>query len=171
MTSRFCWVLVVIKKGIYMSRSVVSILVFSLALTASVTASERETANMRAPNLPKYQQECSACHIAYPPSMLPATSWARVMASLDKHYGTNASLDAVSVAELSRWLQAQAGKSERKSENPPQDRITKSAWFVREHDEVSSAVWKRIGSASNCVACHSGAASGNFGEHDVRIPK
>jgi hypothetical protein len=56
---------------------------------------------------------------------------------------------------------------------PPGNRITKSAWFVRQHDEVSASVYKRtaVGSASNCAACHPRAADGNFDEHDVRIPK
>lgn len=31
------------------------------------------------PLLPKYQQECSSCHVAYPPDMLPAASWQRLM--------------------------------------------------------------------------------------------
>ena len=30
------------------------------------------------PLLPKYQQECAACHVAYPPGMLPADSWQRL---------------------------------------------------------------------------------------------
>ena len=47
----------------------------------------------RTPLLPKYQQECAACHVAYPPGMLPAASWQRVMGNLSHHYGTDASLD------------------------------------------------------------------------------
>jgi hypothetical protein len=32
-------------------------------------------------NTPKaYAQECTACHIAYPPGMLPKQSWQRIMA-------------------------------------------------------------------------------------------
>ena len=74
--------------------------------------------------LPKYQQECVACHVAYPPGMLPAGSWKRIMGSLDKHFGTDASLDEASVREISGWLQTHAGTYKRVSEEPPQDRIT-----------------------------------------------
>jgi hypothetical protein len=113
--------------------------------------------------------------MAYPPGLLPAASWQRLMGSLGKHFGTDASLDAASVREISGWLKSNAGTYKRVSEEPPQDRITQSAWFLRKHraDEVSPAVWKRasVGSASNCVACHAGAAQGNFNEHDVKIPK
>jgi mono/diheme cytochrome c family protein len=156
-----------------MSRFVSFILMGFLLLSVGLGAAHAQSDASRAASLPKYQQECSACHIAYPAGMLPATSWARVMGSLDKHYGTDASLDAASVAEISSWLKPRAGTLRRVSEDPPQDRITKSPWFVRQHNEVSSAVWKRasIGSASNCAACHTGAAKGNFNEDDVRIPK
>jgi hypothetical protein len=127
----------------------------------------------RAPLLPKYQQECSSCHIAYPPRMLSSASWQRLTNNLPHHFGTDASLDEASVKELSAWLTEHAGTSKRVQSDPPEDRITRSAWFVREHDEVPAATWKRtaIKSASNCAACHSRADQGDFNEHDVRIPR
>ena len=125
--------------------------------------------------LPKYQQECAACHIAYPAGMLPSGSWSRLMGNLSKHYGTDASLDEASVREIGNWLGANAGTYKRVSEMPPQDRITKSAWFMRKHrdGEVPAGVWARasVGSASNCIACHGGAAQGNFNERDIKIPR
>jgi hypothetical protein len=127
----------------------------------------------RVPLLPKYQEECAACHVAYPPGMLPQASWQRIMNNLPRHYGTDASLDAATVRELSSWLDANAGTYKRVAEAPPQDRITRSAWFIRKHDEVSESVWKRpsVKSASNCIACHTQANQGVFNEHDVRIPR
>jgi hypothetical protein len=105
--------------------------------------------------------------------MLPAASWERLMGGLHKHFGTDASLDEASTREIGAWLKSGAGTFRRVREEPPQDRISKSNWFVRQHDEVSSSVWKRasVGSASNCNACHAGAAKGNFNEHEVHIPK
>ncbi|MBU3739987.1 MAG: cytochrome C, partial [Rhodoferax sp.] len=125
--------------------------------------------------LPRYQQECAACHIAYPPALLPAASWQRLMGSLDRHFGTDASLDAASVRDLTRWLTQNAGSYRRVSEPPPQDRITRSAWFVRQHGghEVPADVWKRaaVGSPANCAACHTRADQGRFDEREIRIPK
>ena len=95
----------------------------------------------RVPLLPQYRQECSACHVAYPPGMLPAASWQRVMGNLQNHYGTDASLDAATIQALSGWLKAHAGTYKRVSAPPPEDRITRSAWFIREHDEVAADVW------------------------------
>lgn len=63
--------------------------------------------------LPIYKQECAACHMAYPPAFLPAASWLHVMGSLDWHYGSDASLDAATVQQISRWLQTEAGSYKR----------------------------------------------------------
>lgn len=122
--------------------------------------------------LPAYQQECASCHTAYPPGMLPATSWNRVMSNLNKHYGADASLDPATVNELSTWLAANAGTYKRVREEPPQDRLTLSAWFVGKHREVSAPAWKRpaVKSAANCAACHPQADKGDFNEHSIRIP-
>ncbi|MGB4117813.1 MAG: diheme cytochrome c [Polaromonas sp.] len=123
----------------------------------------------------KYKVECAACHMPYQPGMLPAGSWRRIMTGLGKHYGTDASLDAANLREIGTWLQANAGTYKRVSEEPPQDRITQSAWFLRKHNarEVAPEVWKRasVGSASNCVACHANAATGSFSERDIKIPR
>jgi hypothetical protein len=123
--------------------------------------------------LPKYQQECAACHVAYPPGMLPDASWRRLLNDLPRHYGTDASLDAATVTELATWLGANAGTSRRVRESPPEDRITRSAWFMRQHDDVPAAVWRRatVKSTANCTACHTRADQGDFNEHTVRIPR
>lgn len=126
--------------------------------------------------LPAYHAECAACHMAYPPGMLPAASWQRLMHSLPKHFGSDASVDAATLKQLSEHLAANAStfkKVARDPSPPPEDRISRAPWFVREHDEVDPAVWKRraVGSASNCAACHVNAAQGSFSEREIRIPK
>lgn len=148
----------------------------ALFITCGVLLSAHgENSGPTAPLLPKYQQECAACHLAFPASMLPAGSWAHLMGNLSKHYGTDASLDEASVREISGWLKSNEGTYKRVNEMPPQDRITKSAWFLRKHrdGEVPAGVWARasVGSPSNCAACHTHAAQGNFNERDVKIPK
>jgi hypothetical protein len=123
------------------------------------------------PLLPRYAQECSACHLAYPPRMLPAASWQRLMSGLSQHYGSDASLDPASVTELSAWLAANAGSGRRVGTAAvPEDRITRSTWFIREHDEVPAATWKlaAVKSPANCQACH---PQGVFDERHVRIPR
>lgn len=127
----------------------------------------------RVPLLPKYRQECAACHVPYPPGLLPAASWQRLMDNLPNHFGTDASLDAATVRELAGWLDAHAATGKRAAEPPPQDRITRSTWFVREHREVAPASWKlpAVKSPANCSACHQQADQGDFNERNVRIPR
>jgi nitrate/TMAO reductase-like tetraheme cytochrome c subunit len=122
--------------------------------------------------LPAYQQECASCHLAYPAGLLPARSWARIMSGLDKHFGTDATLDAATTQQISAWLQTHAGSYKRVSEAPPQDRITRSAWFERKHRKLPAAVWQHssVKSAANCAACHTGAAQGDFDDDRLRMP-
>lgn len=121
----------------------------------------------------KFQQECSSCHIAYAPGLLPAESWRKMMAGLDKHFGSDASLEAQDNQEITAFLVKNS--SNRWSAPTSPLRITESAWFKRKHDahEISPSVWKnpQVKSPANCSACHKQAERGNFNEHDIRIPR
>ena len=119
-----------------------------------------------------YVQECAACHTAYPPGMLPAHSWQRVMGGLERHFGTDASLDPATVQQLARWLQAHAGTYKRVAEEPPEDRITRSAWFVRKHRDIAPGVWvlPSVKAAANCAACHTGTEQGIYDDDRLHIP-
>lgn len=121
----------------------------------------------------KWQAECGSCHVAYPPQLLPAASWQRIMNGLDRHFGTDASVDAKTADEIGAFLVANAARGERARRAGDQLRITETAWFRHEHDEVSSAAWKnpKVKSAANCAACHGGAERGNYSEHSVRMPR
>ena len=143
----------------------ISMLLLSSAIDA---ADARKT-----PPPPVYLAECAACHAAFLPRMLPATSWQRLMRTLPQHFGTDASLDATTAKEIEAWLVGNAAAAKRVVETPPEDRISRSRWFTRQHDEISSATWQRpaIKSRSNCSACHRTSDQGVFDEHDVRIPK
>ena len=75
--------------------------------------------------------------------------------------------------QIGTWLEAHASTYKRVREQPPQDRITRSAWFERKHRELDAAVWQRtsVGSRANCMACHTRADRGDFDDDRVRIPK
>ncbi|SCK50994.1 Dihaem cytochrome c [Variovorax sp. HW608] len=145
----------------------------AVALLGAQVWADEGARSARVPLLPKYTQECAACHIAYPPGLMPAASWQRVTANLPRHYGTDALLDPATVSALADWLTANAARDGRRSEPPPDDRITRSAWFIRKHREVAAATWKlpSVRSAANCAACHTQADQGDFNEHHVRIPR
>jgi mono/diheme cytochrome c family protein len=119
-----------------------------------------------------YEAECASCHMAYPPGLLGQKNWQSTMAGLDKHFGTDASLDAKTQSEITQWLIKNAATRAKYAAFAPENRITKTAWFIRKHDEVGVDVWKRAGikSPANCAACHADAAKGDFEEDRVRIP-
>lgn len=121
---------------------------------------------------PAFAQECASCHLAYPPALLPAASWQRIMGGLDKHYGSDASLDTATTRQLTDWLRTHAGTYRKVREAPPQDRITRSAWFEREHRKIPAAVWAlpSVKSPAQCAACHTGAERGDFDDDRLRYP-
>lgn len=120
-----------------------------------------------------WKAECSSCHMAYPPRLLPTDSWRALMGGLSDHFGTDASLDQETVDRILPLLEQYAGRRRSQAGTGLVLRITDTRWFRHEHDEVGSAVWKRpaVGSPSNCMACHAGAEQGDFDEDAVRIPR
>lgn len=147
-------------------------------LSAALAASLAQAASAGASKLPlppgsgqaAYRSECGGCHLAYPPQLLSAQSWSRLMAGLSRHFGSDASLDAATAATIGAYLQANAGSPRRFGTGA--DRISATRWFRHEHDEVPAAVWTSpaVGSAANCGACHTGAERGDYGERTLRLP-
>ena len=130
-----------------------------------------------------YKEECSSCHLAYPPSLLPQKSWKKIMANLENHFDENAELDSKTNLEISSFLSryslgARSGKYSRKMlrnfpVNKTPTRITQLPYFIRKHDEVPKRMVidnPKVRSFSLCDKCHRGAEKGNFNEHQVKIP-
>lgn len=119
-----------------------------------------------------YAEECGSCHAAYPARLLRSADWAVVLATLERHYGVDAALDAAALASVATQLGVDnpiASASTTKAA----PRITQQGWFREEHDEISSQLFRSpaVRSAANCAACHANAERGEFDEHSVRIPR
>lgn len=153
--------------------AVAALVASSLTAYAKYNGEDRGRPVMPAQSNAKWQAECSGCHLAFPPGLLPAASWQKVMTGLDKHFGTDASLSGADTQEITRYLVSHA--SNRWTANTAPLKITDSEWFKSKHraGEINPAVWKResVKSTSNCLACHRGAEQGDFDEDNVRIPK
>lgn len=144
-------------------------LLLALLLAMPVSASKLAMPS----DAPKsYEAECASCHMAYPPGLLGQKNWQNIMSGLNKHFGVDASLDVKTQTQITAWLLKNAATKHQYSEFAPGNRITKSAWFIHEHDEVSADVWKRAGvkSPANCAACHLDVAKGVFDEDHIQIP-
>jgi hypothetical protein len=143
----------------------------------------KSQADFNAVTNPKYKAECASCHMAYLPGLLPAKSWETMMSTLDKHFGENAELDAKTQKEITDFLVQNSADKVRTKRGDKMIaglnkgtivlRISETDYFKRKHDELNSNIYKRksIGSAANCIACHSGAERGDFSEDNVVIPK
>jgi nitrate/TMAO reductase-like tetraheme cytochrome c subunit len=131
-----------------MKRVAVLLLVFGMNLAHA------EAGKLSAPNNAKWKQECGACHDAYPPEFLTAANWRELMATLDKHFGASAVLDAKVNKEILRYLETNAGSGDRYS--AASLRITETPWFKHDHRVINPKEWTnpQVKSRSNCSACH-----------------
>ncbi|MDP1611768.1 MAG: diheme cytochrome c [Sulfuritalea sp.] len=127
-------------------------------------------------NNPVVKEECGSCHLAFAPSMLPASSWQRMMANLKNHFGDDATVDAQTAAAITDYLVANAADQggRRYSDklvrgmtgaNAPL-RITELPKWMSEHRKVPDWEWKHkdVRTKSNCTACHADAELGYYNE-------
>ena len=152
---------------------------------ASVASGALADSSRYAADDPRWRAECGSCHVAFPPALLTAPAWRQVMGALDRHYGTDASLDAAAAREIAAFLERNAGDARRGAPpavatmaagapaSPPLPRLADSPWFAREHRKIPASTIARpdVGSLANCGACHPAADRGDFSERAVRVPR
>lgn len=129
-------------------------------------ASTAEGASVRPVTDSLVKKECGACHMAFAPTFLPVESWEKIVTTLDNHFGEDASLDAEPLAKIAAYLKTNAGRGHVDPATPPL-RITELKGFRSRHSE-GEVSWLRkkrnVKSMANCVACHSDAERGYFGD-------
>lgn len=134
--------------------------------------------------LPKnftWELECSSCHMAFHPSLLPAKSWGAIMSGLGQHFGEDASLDATATKEITDYLvshsaetwDSQAANRFRNIDPAHPLEITATQFWTRMHHDISPTIFssKAVGAKQNCSACHQDAASGMFAPQSISIPQ
>ena len=124
---------------------------------------------------PTVKKECGACHMLYPPGLLPARSWTKMMSGLSVHFGENAELDDTMHKTITDYLVANAadagGRQNKMLRNVRGDttpeRITELPYWKRKHERkgrIAPESLKRRGakSSADCKACHTRAEAGDF---------
>jgi hypothetical protein len=144
--------------------------VIAVALCAAAATPAQQSPSERTTTA--WRNECGGCHVAFPARLLTAADWRVVMGGLDRHYGSDASIDAALASDIGRYLEAGAGRRSG-GDDAGLPRITTGRWFVKEHRKVPAGTFAspKVKSAVNCAACHPNAAQGDFDDDDIRIPR
>ncbi|MBU6497525.1 MAG: hypothetical protein KGJ41_16590 [Rhodospirillales bacterium] len=111
------------------------------------------------------RRECSACHVLYPPELLPARSWQALTSHLSTHFGEDASLDAPTTAAITKYLVDHAADSRYGSRDvmwhlsPTQtpQRITDMPFWRSIHRRLLQpgvGTGPGIRTAADCARCH-----------------
>jgi len=130
-----------------------------------------------------YAEECSACHFAYQPGLMPARSWQEIMVNLADHFDENAELEAADQKILTDYLTKNAAefsnykRSVKIMRSLPKDktplRIIEIPYMVSKHDELTTdmvAKNPKVKSLSYCDKCHTKAITGSYSEDDIVVP-
>lgn len=130
---------------------------------------------------PVYADECTACHMAYHPSLMSGENWRLLMASLDDHFGEDASLSEATTTQLTEWLAQHSAETTdskpahvfRKTAKDAPFTVSKSPFWKKRHKGIDDAVFtaKPVFSRANCAACHADAETGRFYPGNISIPK
>lgn len=104
-----------------------------------------------------YLENCSSCHIALPPAVLPIQTWKQILLD-SQHYGVQLK-PLVDPPRLLVWNYLQNfSRPLNKGEETPY-RVSESRYFKALHPKVKLPQPLKI---SSCVSCHPSAAEYNF---------
>jgi hypothetical protein len=147
-------------------------IVLALLVTAGSTATRADD-RIAPVSDPTVRRECGSCHMAFPPGLLPARSWSRLVEDRGDHFGEDLALPAATAELIAGYLVANAGDTASRGlarkymrwigpDGTPL-RITENPAFLRKHPFPGST-WRdpKVVTKSNCLACHADAAQGAF---------
>ncbi|MRI58596.1 MAG: hypothetical protein C6H99_03705 [Epsilonproteobacteria bacterium] len=127
-------------------------------------------------------EECGSCHTLYPPFLLPARSWQKMMANLEDHFGDDASLDEPTRKSIENFLTQRSAEfstkeaavyilSSLKSATPLA--ITETPYWKAKHAQIDDTIFtsKKVRSKANCKACHTHIEKGLIEDDQITLPK
>lgn len=105
-----------------------------------------------------YIQNCSTCHLAVPPAVLPTQTWKNLLED-SQHYGAQQYQPLLDPTRILVWRYlATFSRPLEKDEEIPY-RVNDSRFFNALHPRVKLSRPVRL---SSCVTCHPGANNYNF---------
>jgi len=130
-----------------------------------------------------WRENCTECHFAFHPSLLPARSWQKIFDTQHEHFGDDLDLGEDTLAELLKFHldnAAEQGATEPARKilyyTPRDDtplRITETLYWKRKHRDIDDTYWKHdsVKSRGNCSACHLDAKQGTYEDSAMRLPR
>jgi cytochrome b len=142
-------------------------------------AQARARASAAKPAATRWTKECSGCHLAYSPALLPQRSWERMLREQDQHFGEDLSLPPAAVKALvaeasahhaATWAAWKLAASAPPAEAP--QRITELRFWRHAHRNLPDSAFKAPVSSGrhDCESCHLDAASGIFQPRMIQKP-
>ncbi len=126
-----------------------------------------------------FQSECADCHELYSPSLLPASSWEKMMNELDNHFGEDASLDIETTKNIAAYLRkysAENWDSEASNnfmivDNKAPYKISETPFWKERHKNIDENLFKTkpVKGKGNCSACHADAELGYFHDKNIKF--
>lgn len=130
-----------------------------------------------------YIKECGSCHFPYQPGLLPANSWNKMMVNLDKHFGTDASLYPEDLQTLSKYLNDNSAEKNMQYKRSNRivsslrngqiaESISTTPYIIEKHKDIRKDLITQadVKGLFNCMACHTTADKGIYGERAIKIP-
>jgi cytochrome b len=125
-------------------------------------------------------KECSGCHLAYAPALLPMRSWQRTIDEQDRHFGEDLGLSPAIADRLlaqargspiPSWHAWKLANSVPATQTPLE--ISTTPHFRAAHAVLPDNAFRAPVSAGKhqCEACHLDAGSGIFHPRMIRMPK
>ncbi|NER23253.1 MAG: cytochrome C [Symploca sp. SIO1C2] len=107
-----------------------------------------------------YLENCSGCHIAIPPEVLPTDSWRQILLEIDQHNGKKLEIIGPIVQIMWNYLRAFSRPLIKQTEDEPiPELIRESRYFQALHPRVDLP--RRL-THDTCVTCHPGVAQYDY---------
>ena len=157
----------------------ITFLIFSLYQPKNIlTASIHKEVDYKVQN-PLFEKECAACHILYPPNLMPKKSWELMMGDLENHFGDDASIDEESNKNILAFLVKNSAETSTMQAswnflNSIGDKdiiaLTKTTFWEKKHKDIPKELFenKEIKSKANCKACHSDIEKGLIENENIK---
>jgi len=129
-----------------------------------------------------FYEECSSCHLLYPPFLLPSKSWSTMMDGLENHFGDDASLEYADMRSIKNYLLSHSANNSTKEsafyilqslKNNSTITITKTPYWIKRHKNIDIKIFKNeeVSKKSNCKSCHENFENGLINDKDIKVPK